>query len=48
MPNDFLSRAHAHMFIIVPLNEGACFFCMLTVCFTCSVICVTDFMFNML
>ena len=25
MLNDFLSRAHTHMFIIVPLNEGACF-----------------------
>ena len=25
MPNDFLSRVHAHMFIIVPINQGACF-----------------------
>ena len=31
MLNDFLSCAHAHMFIIVPLNEGACFFvCLLS------------------
>ena len=31
MPNDFLSRARAHMFIIVPLNEGVCFFvCLLS------------------
>ena len=31
MPNDFLSRAHGHMFIIVPLKEGACFFvCLLS------------------
>ena len=29
MLNDFLSHAHTHMFIIVPLNEGTCFF----VCF---------------
>ena len=32
MPNDFLPRAHAHMFIIVPLNGEACFFvCLLSV-----------------
>ena len=31
MPNDFLSHAHAHLFIIVPVNQGACFFvCLLS------------------
>ena len=31
MPNGFLSRVHAHMFIIVPVNQGACFFvCLLS------------------
>ena len=31
MPNDFLSCALTHMFIILPVNEGACFFvCLLS------------------
>ena len=31
MLNDFLPCAHAYMFIIAPLNEGACFFaCLLS------------------
>ena len=26
MPCDFMLRANTHMIVIVPLNEGACFF----------------------